>query len=466
VRLIIKKSIVRTNFMLSIGFGILMGICFPLYSVLFVNFKSDMLKTIFCISCIFAGIIVGLTAFLINFFTILRVMKSLSNDLKEIANGEGDLTKSIKFQSDDDVGGLVHWFNMFVNKLGVMINASKHSVMLSRKEFENLTTQMTGISGTLQNIVDISIKVREIQDEQNSKMENMENSLKVLDDSIIIVITNVMEFFNHLDMLSNIVMNQSRSIDEVILNIEGISKTIGERNRDEVLESGNSLSTLYATGYEMISRTSDLAGKSMKNSSTIGDYLGKIEDLSVSINLISINASIEAARSGEAGRGFHVVSGEIRKFANLTKQYANEIQNVLKKMTSDIESGSAAIRDKREGYEGILNDVTATTEGLKKSAGDIKSVTEDIKANYMTIGDLLVNLKNKIECLKTNSGVSHTTLDELKDITGMMRSRIEVIVGKSKETSINNVTVLGDFYDFMEGFKSIETEINRYKTQP
>jgi methyl-accepting chemotaxis protein len=78
---------VRLNLILSVGFGILMGIVFPLYANLFVTFKNTLLLIIFAVGCIIAGIIVGFGAFLITRLTILKVVKSVSSELREIANG-------------------------------------------------------------------------------------------------------------------------------------------------------------------------------------------------------------------------------------------------------------------------------------------------------------------------------------------------------------------------------------------
>ena len=81
-----KKSVIRLNFILSVGFGVLMGVVFPYYAMLFVSFKSDLLKLIFYIGCIVAGILVGLMAFMITRFTIIRVIKAVSKEVQENEN--------------------------------------------------------------------------------------------------------------------------------------------------------------------------------------------------------------------------------------------------------------------------------------------------------------------------------------------------------------------------------------------
>ncbi|MCD6121766.1 MAG: hypothetical protein J7K04_08010, partial [Spirochaetales bacterium] len=85
-----KKNIVRLNFLLSIGFGIIVGIIFPFYAHFFVVYKSSSLQQLFIIGSISAGIAVGITAFLITRFTILHVIKMVSKEMESIAEGDAD----------------------------------------------------------------------------------------------------------------------------------------------------------------------------------------------------------------------------------------------------------------------------------------------------------------------------------------------------------------------------------------
>ena len=454
-----KKNIIRFNFFISVGFGIFMGICFPLFSLLFVNFKSDFLGLMFCIGCIMAGIIVGLTAFLINQLTVVRVIKSVSKDLKDIASGEGDLTKLINFESDDDVGKLVYWFNHFVIKLEEMVGSSKKSINTAKNEFENLNQQVTDISCSLKSIVESIDKIDENKNLQNIKLDILENSLRILDDSIIIVITSVMEFFSNLDTLSNILISQSGSIDDLIKKITILSGKISGKN--DITENDS----LKNSGTALINSAYEKVEISRNNTLKIEDLLEKIEAMSANVNLISINASIEASHTGVYGKGFHVVSGEIRKYAELSTKYAKDIHMVLEELKKEMKSGYDLINEKNTGYNYLLKDVGINTGDLLISSGQIKSVTEEVKSNYKMIGDLLVTLKDRIERLKDNSRSSYSSLNELKDISSLITSQIESIDIETNTINENNANILKDFNRIVERFNVVEQYINRYKTK-
>ncbi len=111
------KSFVMLNFYLSMGFGILMGLVFPIYANFFVEFKSKLAFSIFISGCILAGIIVGAVAFFISKITILRLVKRVNSELQGILSDEADLTQSIKFTSNDILGELIINFNCFIAKI-------------------------------------------------------------------------------------------------------------------------------------------------------------------------------------------------------------------------------------------------------------------------------------------------------------------------------------------------------------
>lgn len=460
---LLRKSVIRTNLYLSIGFGILIGIIFPFYAALFVSFKTEQLKWIFSLSCIGAGIIVGLVAFFITRGTIIKVVNSLSGDLQKIAKGEGDLTRKINFQSDDKLGELIMWFNLFVEKLREMIHATKQNIHFSQNQCRTLINQMDIISNIFEEIIRNNTQVRKIQLRQETKVENVKNSLEILDDSIVIVISNVMEFFDQLDTLTNIVIKQSSVVDSVIENISQVSEKIGteEENPKRQLDQNPSL---YTTGFNLIHSTYSLIEKSRSNTARIEEHLKNIDNIALNVNLIAINASIEATHAGEAGKGFWVVAREIRKLADQVNKLTTSIQKVLSEINADTEYTIGEIKKNQDQYNGILKEVTATTLNLHTAAGKIRSVTQEVKENYKIIGNLLINLKEKIENLKENSTYSHTSITELQEITEQIREQMNEMDLESLSMQHSNLDIINGSTDFKKGLKALEEQISRYRT--
>jgi methyl-accepting chemotaxis protein len=343
-----------------------------------------------------------------------------------------------------------------------MVGTTKRNLLQSKGKYADLTAEMGKISLSMQNVTDCIHAIKETQLNHIGMVDKMETSLQILDDSIVIVITNVMEFFNQLDTLTNIVINQSGAVDNVIQNIAHVSREIGNAENTNTGKRGQDRVSLYATGSELIESSYKLIEKSRQNAVKIGERLKEIDDIAAHINIIAINASIEAAQAGVVGKGFHIISGEIRKFADFTNRFTKDIQNVVNEIKNDTEIAIGTIRTNQTDYNSILNGVAHTTDSLYGAAGNIKTVTEEVKFNYRIIGELLVNLKEKIESLKKNSEYCHVACNDLKEISEDVQEQINSIDLETVEINNNNLNVLRDSNDFEKGLVNVERQISQY----
>ena len=122
----INKSIIKKNLTLSLIFGLIMGLIFPVFASFFVTFNSFTDMVIFSLLCVLAGIIVGVTAFSITKITIIKVIKEIDNQMNNLVKGDGDPAKGIKLESSDVIGSLINNFNSF------LISADTMSVSLKK----------------------------------------------------------------------------------------------------------------------------------------------------------------------------------------------------------------------------------------------------------------------------------------------------------------------------------------------
>lgn len=116
-----KKSIIRLNLILSLGFGILMGILFPVYAGFFVQYNSPNHQIIFTVGSLIAGILVGSCAFLINRGTIVKLIRRVSQDVESLSGGEADFTRRIPVESQDELGELPLQVNRFIEEIGSLL---------------------------------------------------------------------------------------------------------------------------------------------------------------------------------------------------------------------------------------------------------------------------------------------------------------------------------------------------------
>jgi methyl-accepting chemotaxis protein len=139
-----KKSIIKTNPVFSLLFGILMGILFPFYASLFVDFRSHLLLGFFIVGCIIAGIAVGTIAFLITRFTIVKVIRLVANELSDIASGQNSSGPGFKVIASE-IRGLARNAETMTTDIGRILDTVTNGITVSVKNLDKSKEQFTGI---------------------------------------------------------------------------------------------------------------------------------------------------------------------------------------------------------------------------------------------------------------------------------------------------------------------------------
>ncbi|MGK0268249.1 MAG: methyl-accepting chemotaxis protein [Paraglaciecola sp.] len=220
---------------------------------------------------------------------ILTPVNATNAMLKDISEGEGDLTKRIVIMTKDEVGELGQNFNNFVQKLQKIIGeiATVTSQVAASSEEMSVITQQTSLG--------VSNQKKETE-QVASAMTQMSATVKEVND-------NAEKASQAADIANEAALEGKLVVEQTVQAINGLS--------GDVAESANVIEQLKG------------------HSENIGNVLDVIKSIADQTNLLALNAAIEAARAGEQGRGFAVVADEVRTLAKRTQQSTQQIEGLI-----------------------------------------------------------------------------------------------------------------------------------------
>ncbi|MCD5978488.1 Methyl-accepting chemotaxis protein [Pseudomonas savastanoi pv. glycinea] len=244
--------------------------------------------------------------------TLLRPLRLMKNNLDDIAAGEGDLTRRLAVTSQDELGDLASSFNRFVDKI--------HSLV---SQISGMTGQLTGLVGEVSSQAQRSEQAMERQRQET-------------------------------DQVATAINEMSAAAQEVAKSAQGAS--VAAQKTDEEGQSAKrvvdgSIKLIHAL-VEDIRNSGSSLDSLQKDVSSIVSVLGVIRSIAEQTNLLALNAAIEAARAGEAGRGFAVVADEVRALASRTQQSTQEIQGMIDRLQKGTQTAVDAMRRSSEAGDG------------------------------------------------------------------------------------------------------------------
>ena len=331
---------------------------------------------------IIAGIIMGF--FLTREITV--PIKQIVSSLKEIAQGEGDLTKRIEGKSGGEVLELAKWFNMFLDSLSFMIqDTAKNSVILNN-ESSGLFDLSREMSKDADQTLKISDEVETASKNMNAKMISVASSANTASENI--------------DFVASAAEQLKATINDIMLNTD----------------KAKSITNLAVSNVKEASVQVENLGTEAKD---ITKFTETINDISEQTNLLALNATIEAARAGDAGKGFAVVANEIKELAKQTAEATLDIRGKVINIQDSTEKSIFEI----EKINGVISDINDIVITISNALNEQSDATIEIAENTVQASHGLREM---------NDNVTQTAL-----IAKGVEESISTVYDSAKHTSVS-----------------------------
>ncbi|MDR2029375.1 MAG: methyl-accepting chemotaxis protein [Treponema sp.] len=403
--------------------------------------------TLFTVSL---GIGAAFIAALIIFFVSVSITKPIVKvalTLKDISEGEGDLTKTVDINSEDEIGDLARYFNATLEKIKNLIMTIKKQVVVLFDIGSELANNMTETAAAIN---EITANIQSIK----GRVVNQSAGVTETNTTMEQITTNINKLKEHVDLQSNSVDKSSSAIEEMLANIHSVTQTLinNTANVRELMTA----SEIGRSGLEEVA--ADIQGIARESEGLL-EINAVMENIASQTNLLSMNAAIEAAHAGEAGKGFAVVADEIRKLAENSGEQSKTISAVLKKIKDSIDkitkstdsvlnkfeaidSGVRTVSEQEENIRNAMEEQNTGSKQILEAIGQLNEVTHTVKhsSEEMLAGSRQViegsknlemmtqEINNGMSEMSTGAEQINAAINQVNTISGENRENINVLV--------------------------------------
>jgi methyl-accepting chemotaxis protein len=360
------------------------------------RFKT--ISSVILYAVILISIIGGVFVSFLIIRSINKPMSTMNKRLKEIAEGEGDLTQVLPVHSRDELGEMSSSFNLMVGKLRELIR----QVDVSAEQVAAASQQLSASSEENTKATEIiASTIQEVAAGTDNQVHNLNETNKTI---------------NHLSSL----VNQISVSSEIVSNtsIQALEKA-GE---------GNLSVTKIINHMDDISKTVNQLSQKVKilgdRSNHINEIIDVITGIADQTNLLALNAAIEAARAGEHGRGFAVVADEVRKLAEQSSESAKQIHSLISAIKEDTEETVKSMNNTTAKVSDGIQIIRETGSSFKQIEQAVHGVSSQTQEVTTAVQELSASAEQMIKNMETVAEVSYQTAGSTQNMSASTEEQL------------------------------------------
>ena len=380
----------------------------------------------------FLNIVIGAVLLIIGsvfaFFLAVTFIKPISEvnvTLSELSNGKFRHIKKYTTRVDE-FGHIVRNTNSLIDKLSSIVSNIKNSSGTVGNSSEKLSNMANQIATTTENV---ALAVQQIASGAAQQADDIQSSAESSKD----------------------IMEAVESVQNSTNDMSALAEKM--KNASEI--SSSSLAILQKTSTEMTDKIEEISKRISSTQQAVANINERVEGITgiaAQTNLLSLNASIEAARAGDAGRGFAVVADEIRKLADDSKSLASEIRVLMDELLVEANQAVEVAEQVKEGNVDQQKALSETFDAVDGMIGDIEETVNSVSEikgeadTCVTSNTVVLNAMTSLSAISEENAASSET-------TGASLEELSVTVSTLADSAIELNSIAEKLNDEMQFFK-------------
>jgi len=366
---------------------------------------------------------------ILNVIGLLRVvapLRRMTDVVRDLGEGEGDLTVSIAVRTEDEVGRLGSSMNQFIEKLSRLV---VDVIGISRRLGDE-SRRLSALSGkSMESIELVNDAVGEIvslSESNAAAVEQTNAGVAEMSATSVSVAKAAGQCVESSAKTTGFTKDVARKLEEVVSDIEAVS-TRSQENRAKMSALAEAVDS-------------------------IAGFVGAITGFADQTNLLALNAAIEAARAGEAGRGFAVVADEVRKLAEESNRAASEISNLMSSLSGYAGESIKATEEEEETLRTVVEKAGILQQTLKASMDELSSMDAELKKVSELARD---QSHSNIEMAGAVDNIAQGTSNIVERLEGIRNS------AQAAHEAFESVTEQSQ--TLLEGMEEMERQLGQFK---